>query len=188
MKTKDLLYIGGIIIVLSILLLMISGALGVFTPAPLFVFESAELNQKFVFYKNYFEVFRKTDSVYKKIWEEKESFEKIDTVITKDLNNDGHKELLVLFWRDGDFLGKRDYLPQITKRGQLSQHIYIYKLNPYTKLMWGGSAMGNPINNLHFCDDSQSLCANISTYKDFPIAIFPAQLIWKGWWWEVTPE
>ncbi|MBD3362761.1 hypothetical protein GF362_03510 [Candidatus Dojkabacteria bacterium] len=136
-------------------------------------------------HQNRIEVFRyKRDRQYK-IWESEDDIKKIDKVLLFDHDNDGKKELLVVYWRYGDYLGERPFLKPIVGDESLSQHINIYELEPYIHLKWGSSSLPKPIINLQICkEDTSVLCAGESTYEEFPTIIKNIKLEWNGWWWE----
>lgn len=147
-----------------------------------YVIDSAD-NIEFKVSNNNIEAFRVKGETYK-IWKS-DHFEKIDDVFLFDYDNDNKQELIVLYWRYGDYLGQRDYLKPIVGDDKLSQHINIYKFDPYIHLVWGGSSLNNPIVNLQICSDNKSLlCADKSDYKDFPIVKQSIKLKWNQWWWE----
>lgn len=148
----------------------------------------------FNIYQTRIEAFRNQVNKYK-VWQSQEKYEKIDNVLLQDLDNDQENELIVLFWRYGDYLGERNFLKPIAGDNNLSQHINIYKLKPYIHLSWGGSSLPEPIVNLSICSDNKpalplsikgggNLCAEKSTYQSFPKPIYEIRLVWKGWWWE----
>jgi len=146
-------------------------------------FYSQADNLEVVLTDNRVEVFRESTDNYK-IWDSKDKFEKVDTVLFFDIENDGNNELILLIWKYGDYLGERDYLEPIRGEDKLSQHIYIYNLYPYVNLKWGGSTIRQPILNLETCENNTSLCAYESTYDTYPKISKDIVLKWEGWWWD----
>jgi len=118
-----------------------------------------------------------------KTWTSTEQMLKIDSTFLYDFDHDNNQELIVLFWRYGDFVGKRSYLTSIQGDFKPSQHINIYSLKPQIRLLWGGSTMAKPITDFHICEPY--LCATESSYANFPNGNRHIKIIWKSWWWEV---
>lgn len=126
-----------------------------------------------------------------KVWDtEEEGTVKIDKVFVTDANNDGKQELLILFWRYGDYFAERDYLEPIRGEDQLSQHINLYSLEPYVDLIWGGSTIREPIVALEECPEDETiyLCAEESSYDKYPETHARIRLLWNGWGLDVTNE
>jgi hypothetical protein len=129
----------------------------------------------------------------KVLWSFEQEYEKIDHILLSDIDLDGNKELIVLFWRYGDYFAKRDYVKPVVGDENLSQHIFIYQIKPYLNLIWGGSAMHKPIVDLHKCTQEEYktenyLCATESMYSTYPEKYYNLVIKWTGWGFEIVEK
>lgn len=110
-----------------------------------------------------------------------------------DINNDGESELVIGFWRYGDF-GKKLEFQRTRRDPKKSYHIYIYKYSNETKqfyLVWGSSTLPTPIYDFEIVnkDGKNMLKVVEGSYDDYDKygAIKPIKTtywIWNEWWFE----
>ncbi len=106
-----------------------------------------------------------------------------------NVDNDPQQELLVAFWRVGDYGKKLEGMRD--KRGDnLSSHLFVYKFEDNeTKLKWGGSTVDYPIIDFEIADvdndKENELVVLEGRYNDFDKNEMNGKSIalwgWNGW-------
>ena len=114
-----------------------------------------------------------------------------------DINNDGEIELVIGFWRFGDFGKELDY-QQARRDPKKSYHIYLYKYsekNDNFYLIWGSSTLPHPIFNFEIIEkDGQNILkVDEGTYEDYDNdgeikSVKTSYWIWNEWWFEEFDE
>lgn len=88
-----------------------------------------------------------------------------------DANNDDKPELLIGFWRYGDYGPENDYA-RIRRDPKRSYHLYLYQYDlnaPNLRLIWGSSTLNDPIYDLKIerIENKNYLKLQTGTYQEY---------------------
>lgn len=108
-----------------------------------------------------------------------------------DVNNDAKPELLVGFWRYGDYGPENEYA-RIRRDPKRSYHLYLYQYDrnaPNLRLIWGSSTLNDPIFSMEIqsIDEKNYLKLETGTYSEYDetgnISVRAESLwLWEDWY------
>lgn len=114
-----------------------------------------------------------------------------------DVNNDEKPELLIGFWRYGDY-GPENAYTRIRRDPKRSYHLYLYQYDlnaPNLRLIWGSSTLNDPIYslNLENIDNKNYLKLLTGTYSEYDktgniTAKTESLWIWEDWYFSKVKD
>jgi|GEM_PF-2197473 len=114
-----------------------------------------------------------------------------------DANNDNKPELLIGFWRYGDYGPENDYA-RVRRDPLRSYHLYLYQYDlnaPNLRLIWGSSTLNDPIYSLKIenTDNRNYLRLQTGTYSEYDktgtiTAKAESLWLWEDWYFSKVQD